>query len=72
MIEESLIIAKRLGYGAVFLWGNPRFYSRFGFIPAYRYNIRHVQFEQKNVDFIMVKELRDGALDGIEGTIDIY
>lgn len=71
MIKEGLIIAKKLGYGAVFLWGKPSFYSQFGFVPTYRYNIRHIQFGEENVDFIMVKELRDEALHSIEGTINI-
>ena len=72
MIKESFIIAKRIGYGAIFLWGNPDFYSKFGFVPTYRYNIGHIQFDKKNVDFIMVKELIEGTLNGIHGTIDIY
>ena len=72
MIKESFNIAKRIGYGAIFLWGNPDFYSKFDFIPTYRYNIRHIQFDNKNVDFIMVKELIEGTLNGICGTIDIY
>ena len=71
MIKESLIIAKELDYGAVFLWGKPDFYSKFDFVPTYRYNIRHVQFGDKNVDFIMVRELTDGVLNGIEGIINI-
>lgn len=72
MIKESFNIAKRVGYRAIFLWGNPNFYSKFGFVPTYRYNIRHIQFINKNVDFIMVKELIEGTLNGISGTIDIY
>lgn len=71
MIKESLIIAKNLGYGAVFLWGKPNFYLHFGFVPTYRYNIHHIQFGQENVNFIMVKELNNGVLHGIEGTINI-
>lgn len=72
MIKEGLSIAKKMGHGAVFLWGNPGFYSKFGFVPTYLYNIRHIQFSNKNVDFIMVKELTDDTLNGICGTIDIY
>jgi predicted N-acetyltransferase YhbS len=72
MIIESFNIAKSMGYGAIFLWGNPKFYSKFGFVPTYRYNVRHIQFGNNNVDFIMVKELIEGTLNGIFGTIDIY
>lgn len=72
MIKESFIIAKKLGYGAIFLWGNPKFYSQFGFVPTYHYNIHHIQFGQENVDFIMVKELNNGVLHDVEGTINIY
>lgn len=72
MINESLSIAKRMGYKVVFLWGNPNFYSKFGFVPTYHYNIRHIQFDNKNVGFIMLKELIHDTLKDIHGTIDIY
>jgi predicted N-acetyltransferase YhbS len=71
MAEKSFEIAKELGYKAVFLCGEPKIYSRLGFSPTYKRSIYHVWDKEKNADWCMVRELVDGALDGISGTIDI-
>lgn len=68
MIGYALQRAKEMGYFAVFLQGNPRFYEKFGFEPTYRYGIYHQIDKDKNAEYCMVNELFPGSLDGIQGT----
>ena len=68
MIDAASRIAVQMGYGAVFLYGNPQIYSKLGFVPTYCYGIFHK--EDAAAEWSMVRELYDGALDGIKGTID--
>jgi predicted N-acetyltransferase YhbS len=70
MMEEAFIIAKNMGYKAVFLCGNPDFYHKIGFRPTYEYEIFHIKDESKNVEWSMVRELEKGYLDNIKGTIN--
>ena len=72
LLREGLTIAQEMGYNSVFLWGNPNFYSKVGFIPSYKFNIFHNDFQDQNVDFIMVYQLCENALDGTKGIINIY
>ena len=71
LINESFFIAKNMGYKAVFLCGNPNFYSKFGFKPSYQYNIFHIEDESKKADYCMVHELIEGALSGVSGKVEI-
>ena len=71
MIERSLSIAKKMGYKAVFLCGDPKLYGKFGFIPSYEYNIFHITDDSKSAEWCMAHELTEGALSGISGTVDI-
>lgn len=68
MVDEALSIAARMGYRAVFLCGDPEIYGKLGFVPTYRYKIFHK--DDKTAEWSMVRELYEGALDGITGTID--
>jgi predicted N-acetyltransferase YhbS len=70
MIEESFIIARKLGFKAVFLCGDPELYKKFGFVPSYKHDIFHISDESKNAEWSMVYELVKGSLDRISGTID--
>ena len=70
MIEESFHIAKKMGYRAVFLCGDPELYKKFGFKPSFEYNIFHVSDNSKNARWSMVYELVERGLKGISGTID--
>jgi len=40
LVRRSLSQAKRLGYRAVFIYGDPAYYKRFGFVAAEQYKIR--------------------------------
>jgi len=71
MSEKSFDIAKALGYKAVFLCGSPKVYRRLGFSPTYEYGIFHIDDKDKNAEWCMVRELVNGVLDNISGTINI-
>ena len=70
MIEESIRIAEKMGYSAVFLCGNPNFYKKVGFTPTFKYEIFHIKDESKSAEWSMVREIFNGALTGISGTIN--
>lgn len=71
MMKEAFRIAKEIGYKAVFLCGEPSFYHKFGFKPAYEFGIFHVADKNKNAEWCMALELAPGALEGKAGTINI-
>ena len=68
MITYALAKAKEMGYTAVFLQGNPRFYEKFGFEPACNYGIYHKDDKERNAEYCMVNVLVPNGLDGITGT----
>jgi predicted N-acetyltransferase YhbS len=65
LINESLITAKNLGYKGIFLYGNPKYYCKFGFKNAAQYKIMTSTGE--NFDEFMGLELFQGSLDGVHG-----
>jgi putative acetyltransferase len=65
LIKHSLDKAKFLGFTAVCIYGDPRFYSRFGFRCAERYDITNS--EGKFAVALMAFELVPGALRKISG-----
>ncbi|ABR49495.1 GCN5-related N-acetyltransferase [Alkaliphilus metalliredigens QYMF] len=71
MMEKAFQIAKKMGYKAVFLCGDPTFYQKVGFRPSYEYNVFHIDDKSKNAEYCMVRELFDGALNNISGIVDI-
>lgn len=71
MMKKAFEIAKDMGYKAVFLCGDPNFYSKLGFKPSYEYKIFHITDKDKNAEWCMALELTNGALKNINGTIDI-
>jgi len=70
MIEEALKIAIGMGFKAVFLCGDPVIYAKLGFSPSFQYNIFHKDDKSKTAKWSMVRELYNGALSGISGTVD--
>jgi len=71
LMEKAFEIAKDLGYTAVFLCGDPKFYRRMGFRPTFEHNIFHITDVEKNAEWCLALELSDGALRGISGMVDI-
>lgn len=71
LVSVALDRAKRAGHQAIFLAGDHTYYSRFGFVPASRFNIRHQQnLPAEMLNNIMAQELEPHALESISGTID--
>lgn len=72
LVEYALNRAKSMGYGAVFLGGNPKLYARFGFEPSSKYGIYHENRKKWGDEGFMVCVLKSGALDGVTGTTSYY
>ncbi len=71
LIETGCRKAKELGFKAAFLCGDPAYYSKLGFVPTHQFGIYHVKDTDRNAEWCMVKELEQGFLSGMCGTIDI-
>ena len=71
LIYEGCKRASNIGYKAVFLCGDDAYYSKFGFTPTYNHGIYHKKDISKNAKWCMVKELEEGYLISIKGTIEI-
>ncbi|MDO5293940.1 MAG: N-acetyltransferase [bacterium] len=70
MINHTTKLAKELGYKAVFITGNDKYYSRFGFCPASKYDVHMEGIPKENVaSFFMALELDEGALADYSGLI---
>lgn len=65
LIERTKTLARELGYGAILIFGDPEYYSRFGFVPAERYGVG----TSWGVYIISLQalELQPGALEDCEG-----
>lgn len=72
LVEYALNEAKQMGYGAVFLGGNPKLYGRYGFVPSSTYGIYHENRKKWGDEGFMVCILKPGALDGVTGTTSYY
>ena len=70
LIEYGFELAKKLGYKAVIVEGNPMNYRSRGFITSANYGITaHESVGLPAPECLMVKELVPGALDGIRGQV---
>ncbi|MED2040006.1 N-acetyltransferase [Bacillus wiedmannii] len=67
LIAAALEKAKELGYRSVVVLGHPEYYPKFGFKKASEWNIK-APFEVPEEVF-MVVELRENALEGVEGVV---
>ncbi|WP_244939846.1 GNAT family N-acetyltransferase [Chitinophaga barathri] len=67
LIREGLKRAAELGYGSVIVLGHPKYYPKFGFVPASRWGIR-TTYEVPDEAFMAI-ELKPGALEGRAGTV---
>lgn len=73
MIEATKIIARKRGFRAILLCGDPEVYSRFGFVPAENFGIRTA--DNMYMAALQAFELYDGALSGAKGRYcedDVY
>jgi putative acetyltransferase len=65
LIVHSINIAKTMGYPAIFIYGDPRYYSRFGFRCAEKYEIKTA--DGKFAVALLALELRQGVLINLPG-----
>jgi predicted N-acetyltransferase YhbS len=65
LIEHTQRAAKELGYKGIFIYGNPAYYARFGFVNAQKYTVS--TSDGVNFDAFMGMELSEGSLRGITG-----
>lgn len=65
LIRRTLDMARDLGFGICVLVGDASYYQRFGFEPADPFGV----FMPGQPNRLMVKELIDGALNGVSGEI---
>lgn len=66
LLDYSMDKAKEKGAGALAITGNIDFYGKSGFVPAKTKGVRYA-FDP-DADYLLIKELRSGFLDGITGT----
>jgi len=65
LLNHSILEAKKLGFKGMILFGNPDYYSRFGFKNAKEFNI--TTKEGMNFDPFMALELQENGLAAIQG-----
>ncbi|MEA5040457.1 MAG: N-acetyltransferase [Clostridiaceae bacterium] len=68
LLDDSLKKAKKLGAGAVCMEGNIDFYGKSGFVVASTKGIHYyAEPREAEVPYFLIKELREGFLNGITG-----
>ncbi|MEL7562388.1 N-acetyltransferase [Dehalogenimonas sp. 4OHTPN] len=65
LIKHAIGLARDMGFAAVCIYGDPRYYSRFGFRCAEKYDIR--TSDGKFAAALLALELRPGALKDTPG-----
>ena len=66
LLDYSMEKAKGMVVGALVITGNILFYGKSGFVPAKTKGVRYA--DDPDADYLLVKELIPGFLDGISGT----
>lgn len=66
LINETIKISKEMGYACVVITGNPKYYHRFGFEPAFKYDIFHSDMP-KDSPYFMVKVLDESKIKNLKG-----
>ena len=65
LITHTINLARDMGYPAICIYGEPRYYSRFGFRCAEKYEIKTA--EDKFAVSLQVLELKQGGLSNVSG-----
>jgi putative acetyltransferase len=65
LINHTIDLAKAMKYPAIFIYGDPRYYSRFGFRCAEKYDIKTA--DGKFAVALLALELKQGALSNMAG-----
>lgn len=70
LLEYGFEAAKKMGFEAVLIEGDPRNYRSRGFLPSYQFGITPCpDIHLPHPDCLMVKELKKGALDEMSGVV---
>ena len=71
ILEYGFEMAKKLGFKAILVEGNPQNYNSRGFQSSYRFGIEAgPNIKLPHPDCLMIKELETGALDNMSGFVD--
>ncbi len=71
LLDFTLNLATKYGYGAVVVIGNPKFFGKVNFVPAKNYNIYYSKLpKDKPAPFFMIRELQAGYLDDTNATFE--
>ena len=71
LLEYGFEVAKKLGFKAILVEGNPQNYNNRGFQSSYRFGIEAgPNMDSPHPDCLMVKELETGALENMRGYVD--
>ena len=65
LIEHTITKAKKMGFNAIMIYGNPKYYERFGFKNSKEYKI--TDMEGNYNDALMALELFPNSLENING-----
>ena len=65
LISHTINLAREMGFLAICIYGDPRYYSRFGFRCAEKYEIKTA--DDKFAVALLVLELKQGVLNNIPG-----
>lgn len=65
LIRHTCELAKKMGFRAILIYGDPDYYSRFGFVEAKTYNIRTA--DDMYAVPLQALELLEGALEDCSG-----
>jgi predicted N-acetyltransferase YhbS len=68
LVEKGLSTARALGHKSVIVLGHEKYYPRFGFKPASKWNIKP-PFEGVPDNAFLAIELVDGALNDVRGMV---
>lgn len=71
LIEYGFEVARKMGFKAVLVEGDPKNYNPRGFVTSKNYGIvAGKNIHLPHVSCLMIKELVDNALDNISGVVD--
>lgn len=65
LVKHAIEKASQLGYSAIFIYGYPDYYQRFGFRPAKDFGITNGEGRYPMAH--MALELQEGSLNGVQG-----
>jgi predicted N-acetyltransferase YhbS len=65
LVEQTKDLARKMGFGAILIYGDPLYYERLGFVKAECFDIYAP--DGMYADALQACELNEGALSGISG-----